>query len=82
MKQYGFLTIKEIASILKLDVMTIYRYVKQGKLVAGKFDKEFRVSKQDFEKFLKQAYQAASKSNKAHRSCLGKKAQKTPKMAK
>lgn len=48
-----FYTTYELAKMLKLNVMTIYRYIGTGKLTAHKFGKEYRVSKVDLDKFLK-----------------------------
>lgn len=47
-----FLTAKEISKILKVNIMTIYRYINSGKLIAYKFGKEFRVKEDEFKKFL------------------------------
>jgi excisionase family DNA binding protein len=44
---------KELAKILSYNVMTIYRYIKQGKLRALRFGKEFRIEKNDWENFIK-----------------------------
>ena len=52
MNTQEFYTAKEISDKLKLNVMTIYRYIKLGKLKAYKIGKEFRVEKQEFEEFL------------------------------
>ncbi len=35
--------------------MTIYRYIKAGKVKAYKFGKEFRIDKAEFERFLNKA---------------------------
>lgn len=35
--------------------MTIYRYIKAGKLKVCKLGKEFRIEKIDFERFMKEA---------------------------
>jgi len=48
-----FYTAHELAEKLGLNVMTIYRYIKAGKLKAHKIGKEFRISKNEFERFLK-----------------------------
>lgn len=48
-----FYTTVELAEMLKMNVMTIYRYIKSGKLVAHKFGKEYRVSKAELDRFLK-----------------------------
>jgi len=52
MKQDKFYTAKELADILKLNVMTIYRYIDSGKLKAYKIGKEFRIEKKEFDRFL------------------------------
>lgn len=52
MNTQEFYTAKEISDKLKLNVMTIYRYIKLGKLKAYKIGKEFRIEKQEFEDFL------------------------------
>ena len=51
--QKEFYTAEEIANVLGYNIMTIYRYIKAGKLNAYKVGKEFRIRKIDFEKFLK-----------------------------
>jgi excisionase family DNA binding protein len=48
-----FYTAHDLAKKLDLNVMTIYRYIKAGKLKAHKIGKEFRISKVEFERFLK-----------------------------
>lgn len=47
-----FLTAEEVAQILRKDVMTIYRYLRAGKLPAYKFGKEYRVDENDFKAFV------------------------------
>ncbi len=49
---YKFLTVEEVASALKVCKMTIYRYIKTGKLKAYKAGKEFRINKKEFDNFL------------------------------
>lgn len=48
-----FFTAKELAEKIKVNVMTIYRYIDAGRLKAHKIGKEFRITKTEFEKFLK-----------------------------
>jgi excisionase family DNA binding protein len=52
MKQPEFYTAKELADKIRVNIMTIYRYIKAGKLRAYKLGKEFRIDKIEFNKFL------------------------------
>ncbi len=52
MKQEQFYTAEELAEVLKGNIMTIYRYIKAGKLSAHKIGKEFRIAKKEFDTFL------------------------------
>ena len=52
MQQKEFYTAKELAEKLRVNIMTIYRYIKAGKLEAYKIGKEFRIEKKEFNKFL------------------------------
>ena len=47
-----FYKTEEIASLLQVNIMTIYRYIKAGKLKAYKIGREFRINKNDFNNFL------------------------------
>ena len=49
------LTIKQITVILKVSRMTVYRYIKAGKIVAIKAGRDFRVKKSEFDKFLERS---------------------------
>jgi len=51
-EQKEFYTAKELADKLRVNIMTIYRYIKAGKLKAYKIGKEFRIDKEEFNKFL------------------------------
>ena len=48
-----FYTPAEIAEKLRVNIMTIYRYIKAGKIKAHKLGKEFRIDVKEYEKFLK-----------------------------
>lgn len=50
-----FYTAKELADLLSLNVMTIYRYIKAKKFRAHKFGKEFRIERGEFERFINNA---------------------------
>jgi len=53
MTNHDFYLVDELADKLRVNRMTIYRYIKAGKLVAYKFGKEFRIKKEDYLSFLK-----------------------------
>lgn len=53
MNKKEFYTAKELAEKLRVNIMTIYRYIDKGKLNAHKIGKEFRIGKTEFNKFLK-----------------------------
>lgn len=50
-----FYTAEELANTLRVNIMTIYRYIKSGKLKAYKIGKEFRIDKNEFESFIKKS---------------------------
>lgn len=52
MKERNFYLAQELADSLRVNVMTIYRYIKAGKLKAYKIGKEFRIGKKEFNQFL------------------------------
>ena len=47
-----FYTAEELAEKLRVNIMTIYRYIKARKLRAYKLGKGFRIDKKEFNKFL------------------------------
>lgn len=47
-----FYTAEDLANVLQVNIMTIYRYIKAGKLKASKIGKEFRIQKAHFDQFL------------------------------
>ncbi|WP_458401451.1 helix-turn-helix domain-containing protein [Candidatus Avelusimicrobium sp.] len=49
----GFMTVYEIADLLRVEPLTIYRYIRSKKLTAYKLGKDYRVQQKDFETFLK-----------------------------
>lgn len=52
-KDKDFYRAEDLAEKLDVNIMTIYRYIKAGKLKAYKIGKEFRIDKEEFERFLK-----------------------------
>lgn len=51
--QKEFYKAEELAEMLQVNIMTIYRYIRAGKLKAYKIGKEFRIDKKTFDDFLK-----------------------------
>ncbi len=52
MREKEFYTARELADKLRVNIMTIYRYIGVGKLSAYKIGKEFRINSKDFRDFL------------------------------
>ncbi len=53
MNKQEFYTAKELAEKLRVNIMTIYRYIGAKRLKAHKIGKDFRIGKKDFDDFLK-----------------------------
>ncbi len=53
--QKEFYTAQELADKLRVNIMTIYRYIKAGRLKAYKIGKEFRIDEEQYNKFLSNA---------------------------
>lgn len=51
-KTQQFLTVKEAANILKVNVLTVYEYIKHGKLKALHLGRNYRISTTDFDVFI------------------------------
>ena len=52
MRKKEFYITQELTDLLRVNIMTIYRYIKAGKLKAHKIGKEFRIPLEEFDKFL------------------------------
>ena len=50
-----FYLVEELAGKLRVSNMTIYRYIKAGKIKAYKIGKEFRIENNEFLNFLNKA---------------------------
>lgn len=50
-----FYKAEDLAEKLDVNIMTIYRYVKAGRLKAYKIGKEYRIDKVEFNNFLSRA---------------------------
>jgi len=49
----NFYLVRELAAMLRVCDMTIYRYIKMGRIKAYKIGKEFRVEQEEFQCFMK-----------------------------
>jgi len=60
--QKSYYIVKEVSEILNLSIVTVRRYIK-AKTIPGfyKLGKEYRIEKEDLERFIKEA---KNKSNK------------------
>ena len=47
-----YYTAQEIADLLKVDYMTVYRWIRAGKLEAYQVQKKYRIREADFSKFM------------------------------
>ena len=52
MAQEQYYSIDEVAKTLKVAYLTVYRWVQDGKLVAFKAGKQYRVKKEDLDSFI------------------------------
>jgi len=49
----SYYTIEEVAKMLKVAYLTVYRWIQSGKLVAFKAGKQYRVKNKDLDSFVK-----------------------------
>jgi putative resolvase len=52
MQDKDFYKPEELAKVLEVNIMTIYRYIKAGRLKAYKIGREYRIDKVEFNNFL------------------------------
>jgi putative resolvase len=48
-----FYTPLEISEMLRVNIMTVYRYIRAGKIKAHKIGKDYRIDEKDYQSFLK-----------------------------
>jgi len=48
-----FYTPLEISEMLRVNIMTVYRYIRAGKIKAHKIGKDYRIDEKEYEEFLK-----------------------------
>jgi excisionase family DNA binding protein len=47
-----YFTIDEVATTLKVSYLTVYRWVQSKKITAFKVGKQYRIKKEDLDKFI------------------------------
>lgn len=48
-----YYSIEEVAKMLKVAYLTVYRWIQAKKLISLKAGKQYRIKKNDLEKFMK-----------------------------
>ncbi len=59
LSEASFLTVNEVADLLRVSRMTVYRLIKQGELPALRLGRGYRVLERDVSRFLEQRYNEA-----------------------
>jgi excisionase family DNA binding protein len=59
----SLMTVAEVADVLRVSNMTVYRLIKAGELSALRIGKSFRVQRGDLEAYLADGVVRAQKSN-------------------
>jgi excisionase family DNA binding protein len=49
---FTLFTVQEVSALLKLSVLTIYKYIKEHKLEAVEFGGHYRIEKSSLDKFI------------------------------
>lgn len=54
-----FLTVQEVADLMRVSSMTVYRLIKSGEMRAARVGRSFRVREEDVDEYLEQSYTQA-----------------------
>jgi len=54
-----FLTVAEVAGIMRVSTMTVYRLIKSGELPAARVGKSYRIREDDLDAFLQNSFTQA-----------------------
>ena len=54
-----FLTVAEVADLMRVSTMTVYRLIKSGELPAVRVGKSYRLREEDIDSFLAKRYTEA-----------------------
>ena len=55
-----FLTVAEVADLLRVSNMTVYRLINAGELPAARVGKSYRIASADIDRYLDGAYTASA----------------------
>ncbi|MGB2757849.1 MAG: helix-turn-helix domain-containing protein [Acidimicrobiia bacterium] len=59
LSETAFLTVQEVADMLRVSTMTVYRIIKGNELPAVRVGRSFRVAQTDINTYLSQRYTQA-----------------------
>jgi excisionase family DNA binding protein len=59
MSRAKYLTVNEVADLMRISSMTVYRLIKSGELPAVRVGKSFRVREEDLDAYLARQYTQA-----------------------
>ena len=54
-----FMTVAEVAAVMRVSKMSVYRLIHNGQLEAARFGRSFRVSEEALNRFLHSSYDVA-----------------------
>ena len=52
MTQEQYYSIEEVAKMLKVAYLTVYRWIQSGRLISKKAGKQYRIKKENLERFI------------------------------
>ena len=54
-----FLTVAEVATLMRVSTMTVYRLIKAGELASVRVGKSYRIKDEDVDRYLASRYNQA-----------------------
>jgi excisionase family DNA binding protein len=54
-----FMTVAEVATLMRISTMTVYRLIKSGDIAAVRVGKSYRIREDDVDRFLASRYTEA-----------------------
>lgn len=54
-----FLTVAEVAGLMRVSTMTVYRLIKAGDLAAVRVGKSYRITEEDVDRYIASRYTEA-----------------------